>query len=211
MVKLRHFHVAESRSMRTLWLLNELGIPFEGVEMPWDLKHLRSPDYLAVNPLGRVPAIIDEDARPLFESLAITQVLCWKHSPDGLGRRPGHAEWPEWLQWLQFSETMAVHAACLVQQKFFIAPESQSSAVANLESRRLVKALEVIDRRLADREYLLEGGFSAADVAVGYSIHMGKLFFEPKGLVNVLDYYERLSARPAFQASLPAPSAAAEG
>jgi glutathione S-transferase len=200
---LRHYHVAESRSVRTLWLLNELAIPFENVELPWDLKHLRSRDYLAISPLGRVPAIVESDGTRLVESLAITQYLCWKHSPDELGRRAGHPEWPEWLQWLNFSETIAVHAACLVQQKFFIPEADKSAAVANLESRRLRKALEVIDHQLTNREYLLRGGFSAADVAVGYSIHMGRLFFEPSGLVHVLDYYDRLSRRPAFQASLP--------
>ena len=190
--------------MRTLWLLNELGLSFDNVELPWDLAHLRSPEYLAISPLGRVPAIVDEDGSVLMESSAIIQYLCWKHDPQGLGRQPGHPEWPQWLQWISFAETIAVHAACLVQQKFFIAPEDRSAAVVNLESRRLVKALEVIDQALADREFLLPGGFSAADVAVGYSIHMGRLFFIPDGLGNVSAYYDRLSQRPAFRASLPA-------
>ncbi|MBW8837856.1 MAG: glutathione S-transferase C-terminal domain-containing protein, partial [Burkholderia sp.] len=120
----------------------------------------------------------------------------------GLGRRIDHPEWLEWIQWIHFSETIAVHAACLVQQKFFIPPEQRSDAVANLERRRLVKALEVVDRALKDREFLLPSGFTAADVAVGYSIHMGKLFFEPEGLSNVQAYYDRLARRPAFQASV---------
>jgi glutathione S-transferase len=194
------YHVGESRSMRTLWLLNELNVPFEVVELPWDMKYLRDPKYLAISPLGRVPAIVD-DGVTVIESGAIAQYLCRKYSPDVLGRRQDHPEWIEWIQWIHYSETIAVHAACLVQQKFFIKPEDRSAAVANLESKRLIKALEVVDRQLADREYLLKSGFSAADIAVGYSIHMGKLFFEPEKLHNVQAYYERLSARPAFQKS----------
>jgi glutathione S-transferase len=203
------YHVGESRSMRTLWLLNELGLPFDVVELPWDMKHLRAPAYLAISPLGRVPALVD-DGRAIIESGAIAQYLCARYDRTGLGRPTDHPEWLDWIQWIHFSETIAVHAACLVQQKFFIAPDQRSEAVAKLESRRLLKALEVVDRALEGRDYLLPSGFSAADVAVGYSIHMGKLFFEPEGLANVQAYYERLSRRPAFQASVkPAELAAA--
>jgi len=73
-----------------------------------------------------------------------------------------------------------------------------------LERKRLRKTLEVVDRRLANRDHMLASGFSAADVAVGYSIYMGNLYAsETAGLERLLDYYGRLQARPAFQASLP--------
>ena len=54
MIKL--YHVPASRSMRSLWLLNELGLEFGLIEMTFDLAQLRAPEYLAVHPLGRVPA-----------------------------------------------------------------------------------------------------------------------------------------------------------
>lgn len=194
------FHVGQSRSMRSLWLLNELRLPFTLVELPFEMKAMRTPEYLAISKLGRVPALVI-DGRAIIESGAIAQYLCSRFDPDDLGRRQEHPEWLDWIQWIHYSETMAVHAACLVQQKFFIPPADRSEMVANLESRRLVKALEVIDRAIAAQDYLLPSGFSAADIAVGYSIHMGKLFFEPDGLPNVQAYYERLSKRPAFIAA----------
>lgn len=194
------YHVGQSRSMRTLWLLNELRLPFTLVELPFEMKAMRTPDYLAISKLGRVPALVI-DGRAIIESGAIAQYLCLRFDPEGLGRRPDHAEWLDWLQWIHYSETIAVHAACLVQQEFFIPPADRSPAVANLESRRLIKALEVVDRTVADQDYLLPSGFSAADIAVCYSIHMGKLFFEPDGLPNLQTYYERLSKRAAFVAA----------
>jgi glutathione S-transferase len=198
------YHVPRSRSVRTLWLLNELGVPFEVVEMPFSMQALRSPEYRARSPAGRVPCV-DVDGVVLIESGAIAQYLCARFDPDGLGRRTEHAEWPEWIQWIHFSETMAVHASYLVQQANFVAPENRSEAVVKLESRRLRKTLEVIDRRLADRAYLLSSGFSAADIAVAYSIYMGELYAnETLGLTNLLAYYDRIRARPAFQASVPA-------
>src|SRR5262249_51417536 len=150
-------------------------------ELPWDLKALRAPEYLAIHPLGRVPAIVD-DGTVVIESGAIAQYLCGRYDPDRLGRRPDHPEWLQWIQWIPYAETVAVHAAALVQQKFFIKPEDRSAPLAALESRRLVKALEVVDRKLEGQDYLLPSGFSAADIAVGYSIHLGKMFFEPEGV-----------------------------
>jgi len=197
------YHVPRSRSMRSLWLLNELMVPFRVVEMPFTMKALRSPDYLAISPAGRVPSI-DDEGFIVFESGAIAQYLCHRYDPERLGRRPEHPEWVEWLEWIHFSETMAVHASYLVQQANFVTPENRSEAVVNLERRRLRKTLEAVDRRLADREYLLTSGFSAADVAVAYSIFMGDLYAdETGGLEHLLPYYERIKQRPAFRASLP--------
>ena len=100
--------------MRSLWLLNELQIPFELVDMPFDLSVMRSADYLAVHPLGRVPCLVEGDFR-LFESGAIAEYLCESYAQKRLGRLGQDPERYEWLQWIHYSETMAVHAASLVQ------------------------------------------------------------------------------------------------
>ena len=188
--------------MRSLWLLNELQIPFELIDMPFDLSVMRSADYLAVHPLGRVPCLVDEGFR-LFESGAIAEYLCERHPESGLGRPPGNAERYEWLQWIHYSETMAVHAASLVQQQYFIAAADRSAVVAKLEGRRLEKAVQVLEPQLIDRDYLLRSGFSAADIGVGYSLHLADRLVELARFPNVARYLERLRARPAFRASLP--------
>jgi glutathione S-transferase len=182
-----------------------LGVPFDLIEMPFTMKALRTPEYLSISPAGRVPCLVDGETT-VFESGAIAQYLCNRHDPDGLGRRTDHPEWPEWVQMIHFSETMAVHASYLVQQARFVALEDRSETVVSLERRRLRKTLEVIDRRLRDRDHMLLSGFSAADVAVGYSIYMAGLYAtETDGLENLLDYRDRMQARPAFQASTSAP------
>ena len=199
---LKLYHCAESRSMRSLWLLNEMQIPFELIDMPFDLSVLRGADYLSVHPLGRVPCLVDGDFR-LFESGAITEYLCERYPQSGLGRLDRDTERYEWLQWIHYSETIAVHAAALVQQYHFIAPEERSVAVLRLEGKRLHKAIEVVNRQLEDRQYLLCSGFSAADISVGYSLHLAHRFITVSRYPHVEPYYERLKARPAFIASLP--------
>jgi glutathione S-transferase len=192
--------------MRSLWLLNELRIPFELIEMPFDLSVLRSSDYLALHPLGRVPCLVDGDFR-LFESGAITEYLCERYPASGFGRLGQHPERYQWLQWIHYGETMAVHAASLVQQRFFIAAADRSAVIAKLEGRRLEKAVQVLEPQLKDREYLLLSGFSAADIGVGYSLHLADRLIDLAKFSNVTRYLERLRARPAFRASLPAGSA----
>jgi glutathione S-transferase len=199
---LKLYHCAETRSMRSLWLLNELRVPFELIDMPFDLSVMRSADYLAVHPLGRVPCLVDGDFR-LFESGAIAEYLCERHPESGLGRLGQDPERYEWLQWIHYSETMAVHAACLVQQQFFIAAADRSAVIAKLEGRRLEKAVQVLEPQLIDRDYLLRSGFSAADIGVGYSLHLADRLIELARFPGVTRYLERLRARPAFRASLP--------
>jgi glutathione S-transferase len=204
---LKVYHVPGSRSVRAVWLAHELGIPFETVTMPFDLKVLRRPEYLAVSPLGRVPAISDGDV-DLIESGAIAQYLTWKHPEAGLGRSPGDPEWHEWIQWIHFAETAAVHGASLVQQTVFVPPDQRSPIIDTLEGKRLLKAMEVIEARLEGRDWLLASGFSAADVCVGYSVHLGAGFRNLDHLPRVSDYYARIKARPAFQAATAGPSQA---
>jgi glutathione S-transferase len=188
--------------MRSLWLLNELKIPFQLIDMPFELSVLRSADYLAVHPLGRVPCLADGDFR-LFESGAIAEYLCERYSEGGLGRLEGHPERYAWLQWIHYCETMAVHAASLVQQRFFIAAADRSPMIAKLEGRRLEKSVQLLEAQLIDRDFLLPTGFSAADIGVGYSLHLADRLINLTKFPHVARYLERLRARPAFRASLP--------
>ncbi len=196
------YHCANARSTRSLWLLYELGLDFELVELPFHVDHLRAPEYLAVHPLGRVPCLVDHDLT-LFESGAICQYLCETYDDRGLGRAPGHPERVAWLQWLHYAETMAVHGASMVQQTMIIAKPDQSPVVQKLETRRLEKSLEVLNQHLSDRDYVLASGFSAPDTNVGYSVHLGALFTDITAFSQVHAYYRRLAARPAFQAAFP--------
>ncbi|MGR8949881.1 MAG: glutathione S-transferase family protein [Gammaproteobacteria bacterium] len=191
-------HVANARSARSLWLLHELGLEFQVNEIEFTMAALRTPEYLAISPLGRVPCLQDGDVT-VIESGAICQYLCETYDDGKLHRAPGHPERVEWLQWLHYAETVAVHGASLVQQQVFIAEDKRSPVVIKLESRRLEKALEVLDVHLRDRDYLLKSGFSAIDTAVGYSVHLGLDMLTVEGLPNLKAYYDRCKDREAFK------------
>lgn len=199
---IRLHHCPQTRSMRSLWLLHELGVEFEVVEHPFG-KNLRDPSFLALNPAGRVPAL-EWDGETLFETGAITEVLCERFPEAGLGRAAGDPERAMWLQWVHFAETISQHSAALTQQHIALYEDSmRSPIVTKLEAARLHKCYEALEGALGSQDYLLPGGFSAADISVGQAIYMAQHFAKLDGLPKLSAWYARCAARPAFAKSLP--------
>lgn len=201
-------HCPQTRSMRTLWLLHELeDVDFRVRVHPFD-KSLRAPEFLSLSPAGRVPAIEMEGER-MFESGAIAQYLCERYSPDRLGRRPESPDRAAWLVWIHFAETVTQHAANLTQQHLMLREDwMRSPVVMKLEAARLLKCYDAIEARLSapleHRDYLLTSGFSAADISVGQAVYLARYFAKLEGHPLVSDWYARITARPGFQAALPA-------
>ncbi len=192
-------HCHQARSVRSLWLLYEMEVPFTLVMHDFG-KELRSEAYLAKHPLGRVPCL-EIDGKVLFETGAITEYLCEKFDSP-LGRKAGDPERMEWLQWLHYAETVAVHGASLTQQYIVIYEDKdRSQMVMKLEARRLEKALEVLDRHLQGREFLLKD-FSAVDISVGYSVYVAQHFVEFGQFTALSDWMVRLQNRKAFAKAL---------
>lgn len=195
-------HAPQTRSMRTLWLLNELGVDFEVVVHGFD-RSLRAPDYLALSPAGRVPAL-EIDGEVLFETGAIAQVLCERFPDPGLGRAPGHPERAQWLVWLHFAETLSQHAANLTQQHLMLREDHMRSPVLmKLEAARLGKCYAAVEARLAGREHLLDGGFSAVDVGIGQAVWAGRHFAPIEPFPALGDWFARVTAREGFVKALP--------
>jgi glutathione S-transferase len=205
MITLHHCH--ESRSMRVLWLLEELGVPFRVVVHPFD-KSLRAAEYLSLHPVGRVPSV-EMDGEVIWESGAIIEVLCERFPERGLGRAPGEIDRPDWLIWLHFAETISQHAAALTQQHIVLYDDAmRSPIVMQLESRRLAKCYAAVEGRLStpveNRDYLLTSGFSAADIAVGQAVYMARHFARLDAFPETAAWYARITGRPGFRAALPA-------
>lgn len=199
-------HCPQTRSMRTLWLLNELDIEFVLRVYPFD-KTLRSAEFLSLSPAGRVPALEIEGER-MFETGAITEYLCERFSPDRLGRMPGDLDRMAWLVWVHFAETISQHTAACTQQHVALREDwMRSPTVMKLEAARLGKCYDAIEARLStpveNRDYLLTSGFSAADVSVGQAVYMARHFRNLDDHPSVAAWYARITDRPGFQAALP--------
>lgn len=194
---IRLHHVAQARSFRILWLMEEMGLDFEVVRRSFFDKSLRSPEYLAISPAGRVPAL-EIDGQVIYESGAITEYLCATRKRQ-FGRAQGEADWVDWLEWLHFAETIGQHLAALTQQHIALREDwMRSATVMRLEAKRLEKALEVVETGLGAHDWLLPSGFSAVDCAVGYGAMIARHFVSFERLPRVAGWLARSEAREAF-------------
>lgn len=203
---IRLHHCPQTRSMRILWLMHEMGLEFEIEPHAFD-KTLRAPEYLVLSPAGRVPAL-EIDGERLWESGAITQYLCERFPETGLGRAPGDPDRPDWLIWVHFAETISQHAAALTQQHIVLYEDwMRSPTVMKLEAKRLEKCYAAIEGRLSspieDRDYLLTSGFSAADISVGQAVYMARHFAPIEPFPELTRWYARITEREGFRKSLP--------
>ncbi|SEN39426.1 glutathione S-transferase [Pseudorhodobacter antarcticus] len=193
---IRLHHIAQSRSFRILWLLEEIGLPFDLIPHAFD-KTLRDPAYLALSPVGRVPAL-EIDGQALFESGAIAEYLVETRAPH-LMRGPGQAGRSTYLEWVHFGETIGQHLANLTQHNIALREDCmRSPTVMRLEAKRLANCLEAVAAQAGDG-YVAED-FSAADIQCGYGLWLGQRFVRLSTAAQ--QYLNRLTARPAFRAAL---------
>ena len=191
-----------TRAVRTAWLLNELGLEYELERFTLGDKAMRAPDYLAVNPNGRVPVLDDGEVR-LSESTAIAQYLVARY---GNGRFAPAADSPNfsiYLQWLHYGEGMLMGPmGNYVVETILLPPDRRSEEHANRAVKLLGRLLMAVDQHLAGREYLA-GDFSAADTITGHACMMsGRVGIDLAPMTNLAAYVARLKDRPALQKAL---------
>lgn len=196
MIKL--YHVPRSRSVRVAWLLEELHVPYELVTMTF--AGLKTPEYLRIHPLGKVPAIQDGNLT-MFESGAIVEFLLEKYGNGRLAPPPGTDDRGRFLQWMHYGEATLLPPLGEIAAHTFFRPEAERIAAVVIDARgRLETALAVVDRALAGREYLVGDSFTVADLMVGYSLGLTNLF----GLLgdqfaHLAGYLRRIEERPAYR------------
>lgn len=199
-------HAPGTRSVRVLWLLRELGLPHQVLQRSLT-EFVMDRGYRQLNPSGRLPFLLDH-GQPRHESLAILHTLVETQAADSPLWRPlGHPERPAMLEWMEWSETIQVQVQNLNQQRLFMRPETRSEALVKLETVRLGKSLALVDERLADRDWLLPGGFSLADIAMGYTVAVSQVFRPLDEWPRLQAYVARLKARPAVGDLLDLPTA----
>ena len=193
---IRLHHIQGSRSMRILWLLEELGLDYD--LRGWSLTDgsLRTAEFVALSPAARIPAL-EIDGRTIFESGAIAQYLTEREGR--LAPKPGDPERADFLEWVHFAETQGNHLQQLNISHIFLRPESaRSIPLMRLETKRLAVTAGAIDRRLAGRDTLLDAGFTAADCMMAFNLDALGRFLRLDEYPALAAYRDRMTARPAY-------------
>lgn len=198
------YDMQESPHARKVRLLAaELGIPLNKVPVDPRKGETRGPDYLAMNPNGRVPTLV-EDGFALWESPAILKYLSAKHPERGLSGTDATSQAlvDQWLFWWSSGPEAAIDA---LAWELFIKPRVLGQAgndpgIMTDAYARISRYLPVLDRQLEGRDYVL-GPLSIVDFAVGPRLDRSPdLFkFDVSPYKHIGDWLERLRAKPYWQ------------
>jgi glutathione S-transferase len=165
MAPLRIYGIARTRAFRALWIAEELGLDYEHIPIEIGPAGARRPDYLAINPNGRLPAI-DDDGFHLWESLAITLYLAKKHAPGSLYPATPEGEAKAW-QWSLWSVQEVDRGVNIWSLHAVRLPAEDRDAVRLAEALKvLAPPFAVLESELAKRSFLLGEDFTVADLNV---------------------------------------------
>jgi glutathione S-transferase len=193
------YHSPRSRSLRVLWALEELGVPYEtrpaAIFEP-------SEEFAAANPSATSPTLVDDDGSTLVESGAILEYLGARHGPTPLVVGPAEAGFADYLQFLWLGEAgLAAPLNALVGTKFFLPEGERKNGTTGIIVQGFLKRMKLLDARLADgREFLAGGRFTLADISVAWTLGMVD-FLELTAKVSdqAKAYRAKMMERPAFQ------------
>ena len=196
-----------SNVMKVIWLLEELGLPYQREDVGGAFGGTDTVEYRAMNPNGIVPTLV-EDGFVLWESNAILRYLAAGHAagtpmwPESLQARAGIDRWMDWQQTV-LGAPMTVVFWGLVRT----APDKRDMAAIHAAAAKLGGIYGILDAVLARHAHVAGDALTPADVAIGVHAHRWFSFegIERRELPALRAWYDRLLARPAFKAHVAQP------
>ncbi len=192
------WHSKDSRSLRALWTLEELGLDYRLHVLPFPPR-LHDPDFTQINPLGTVPYFTDGDTR-MTESAAIVHYLTQRHGAGTLAVAPEDPEYGDWLNWMYHADaTLTFPQTLVLRYGRFEPAERRQKQVVEDYTQWFFSRLKLVNARLDGAEYLCAGRVTAADIAVGYALYLADVIGLGAHLKpQTRAWLERITARPAF-------------
>ncbi|HEY2773222.1 MAG TPA: glutathione S-transferase family protein [Candidatus Binatia bacterium] len=190
------YGVPGSRAFRTIWMLEELGVAYENVPTHFANGDTKKPDYLALNPNGHIPTLVD-DGVAYWESMAINLHLARKYD-KGLQPKSiedqGHAtQWSFWAMTEVENPLIEV-----LMHRMFYPPEQRSPQAADAAVEKLQGPLAVLDRHLAGRNFVVGSSYSVADVNLASVLAWAALVgVDLAKFPNLARWLQECSSRPA--------------
>jgi glutathione S-transferase len=208
-------HLNNSRSQRVLWLLEELGIPYEIQRYQRDAKTMLAPPELKkIHPLGKSPVVTDE-GRTVAESGAIIEYLVDRYGAGKLAPPPGTDERLRYTYWLHYAEGSAMPPLLLKlvfdriesgPMPFFVKPIARAIAKQVKQSfiaPQLQLHLDYLERELGRSEWFVGNEFSAADIQLSFPLEAAAMRGGlDQSRPRLYAFLERIHARPAYKRAL---------
>jgi glutathione S-transferase len=191
MTDLTLYHIAPSRSSVALWMLEEIGEPYDIHLLSMNKGTNREPAYLAVNPMGKVPALRHGDA-VITECAAICTYLADAFPKAGLNIPIDHPQRGPYLKWLFFGPSVL---ECAVMDRAF--PRAGEVRRAAIGYGDFDTTMDVVAKAVTPGPFLMGDKFTAADVVIGSNLRWGMMFKMIPERKEFSDYVARFVDRPA--------------
>lgn len=207
-------HLNNSRSQRILWLLEELGVPYEIRRYQRDPKtELAPPELLQVHPLGKSPVVTDGDL-VLAESGAIVEYLVERYGQGALAPPRGTPERIRYTYWLHFAEGTAMPPLVMklvfnriehAKMPFFAKPIARGlsrKVKGGFIDPNLARIVRHVETELGRSEWFAGDALSAADIQMSFPVEAMAARAGGAGQPNIARFLERIHARPAYRRAL---------
>ncbi|MFK4000902.1 glutathione S-transferase family protein [Psychrobacter namhaensis] len=198
---IRLHHLTQSRSLRVLWLLEELGVPYEIVSHQRDAKTHLAPDSLkAVHPLGKSP-VIEMDGQLYAESGAITELLIERFASGRLRPATVSAAYGRYLQWLHFAES-SLMLPLSVEQFTKKAGVDDNESLNDCICQEKHKLLSYLNTEVAGKSFIVDHKLSGADFMLSFDLIMLAKRGALEDYPYVKQYALQLASRDSFQRTM---------
>src|SRR6202166_2142433 len=189
------YHCAAARSFRPLWMLEELGLPYDLKMLPFPPR-VFAKEYLGLNPLGTIPLLLDGDTR-MEESAGIAQYLVTRYGPTPLAVDVDEPDFGAFLNWLHFGEATLTFPQTLVLRYSQLEPEERRNPqVATDYAKWFFGRLRAVEAATARADTLCADRFTAADIVIGFALRLAENIGLAKDFgPNVAAYWQRPPAR----------------
>lgn len=198
---IRLHHLNQSRSLRTLWLLEELGVPYEVVSHQRDSKTHLAPDSLkAVHPLGK-SLVIEIDGQLYSESGAITELLIERFAPDRLRPATDSSDYGYYLQWIHFAESSLMLPLLLelFTKKAGVTDNEFLDGYISAEKHRL---LSYLNDEVKDKSFIVGNKLSGADFMLSFDLIMLAKREALEDYPHIKQYALQLASLDSYQRSM---------
>ena len=193
-------HLNNSRSQRVLWLLEELGLPYELVKYQRDATTNLAPESLKkIHRLGKSPVVRDGEL-VLIESGAILEYIVRKYGKGRLAPAESSPDWPRYLQLMHYAEGSAMLPVML---KLYLSRIGDAGApLAPRVTSEIENHFGFLDGELAHSDFFVGKELTAADINLSFPIQAARLLHGLDKLPNLARFLDRMHARPAYQRAL---------
>ncbi len=197
-----------TRSMRVIWMLEEMGLPYEVKPVAFETR-LQNREFLEASPTGSYPGLRDGDIR-LMESCAILEYLGAKYGPTPIVPKPTNPEYPAHISYLHFGEaSLSAPLNVTIATRFFAPDDQKQNWGAQHAIEMFIRKSAALAAPLRKSPYVAGNTFTAADISCGFAVDLARfLGFDDRLDATLKDYAARLAQRPAYQkmlATRPAP------